>query len=55
LFSDQRPNLREAWSLLAAVIKCALVFSLLPDVLKHGALEATYIELVPGLARMALS
>ncbi len=50
LLSDRRPNLRETWSFLAAAIKCALVFSLLPDVLKHGALEAAYIKLLPGLA-----
>jgi multicomponent Na+:H+ antiporter subunit D len=50
LFSDRRPNLRETWSFLAAAVKCALVFSLLPDVLEHGTLESTYLELVPGLA-----
>ncbi len=50
LVSDRRPNLRETWSFLAAAIKCALVFSLLPDVLTHGTLEATYIELLPGFA-----
>jgi multicomponent Na+:H+ antiporter subunit D len=50
LLSDRRPNLRETWSFLAAIIKCALVFSLLPDVLKHGVVEATYIELIPGFA-----
>ncbi len=50
LCSDRRPNLRETWSFLAAVIKCGLVFSLLPDVLTHGSLEAVYIELLPGLA-----
>jgi len=50
LFSDRRPNLRETWSFLAAAITSALVFSLLPEVLQHGSLEATYIELLPGLA-----
>lgn len=50
LFSDRRPNLRETWSFLAAAIASALVFSLLPEVLQHGSLEATYIELLPGLA-----
>lgn len=50
LFSDRRPNLRETWSFLAAVIQCTLVFSLLPGVFKHEALEATYIALLPGLA-----
>lgn len=50
LFSDRRPNLRETWSFLAAASKCALVFSLLPYVLKHGAIEATYIQLLPGFA-----
>ncbi len=50
LCSDRRPNLRETWSFLAAAMKCVLVFSLLPDVLAHGTLEAVYIELLPGLA-----
>ena len=50
LLSDRRPNLREMWSFLAAAIKCALVFSLLPDVLQQGAVEAAYIELLPSFA-----
>ena len=50
LLSDRRPNLRETWSFLAAGIKILLVFSLLPQVLSHGAVDATYIELLPGLS-----
>ena len=50
LCSDRRPNWRETWSFLAAGIKLLIILSLLPHVLKHGIVEATYIELVPGLA-----
>ncbi len=50
LLSGRQPNLREAWSFLAAVIKLVLVFSLLPQATAQGAVEAVYIELLPSAA-----
>ena len=50
LLCDRRPNLRETWSFLAAGIKILIVLSLLPQVLAHGSVGATYIELLPGLS-----
>lgn len=44
------PNLREACTLTAAVIKFAIVFSLLGTVLDGGVVESQPLELVPGWA-----
>ena len=44
------PNLREACTLAAAVIKFAIVFSMLPTVLDGGVIESRPLELVPGSA-----
>jgi multicomponent Na+:H+ antiporter subunit D len=49
LLSGRRPNLRETWSFLAASIKILLILSLLPHVLAHEEVGATYLQLVPGL------
>jgi multicomponent Na+:H+ antiporter subunit D len=48
--SGRWPNLREAWTLLAAAIKIVLVASLLPDVLDGRTIETAPLEMVPGLA-----
>ena len=50
LWSGRRPNLRETWTFLAAIAKLALVLSLLPLVLRHGAVESLRLSLVPGFA-----
>jgi multicomponent Na+:H+ antiporter subunit D len=50
LLSGRRPNLREAWSFIAAGLKFFLVLSLLPHVLRHAEVGATYLELLPGFA-----
>ncbi len=49
LRSDRHPNLREAWTLIAAVIKFGIVFSMLPMVLGGKVVEITLIEILPGL------
>lgn len=47
--SAHRPNLREAWSLLAAGIKAALVLSMLPAVLAGELLACPLWEISPGI------
>ncbi|PLY00015.1 MAG: cation:proton antiporter [Desulfuromonas sp.] len=49
MLSDKQPNLREFWTLLAAVIKVSIVVSLLPGVLAGGGYVFTLAEVVPGV------
>lgn len=50
VLSSRRPNLRDAWTLLASVAKFAIVASMLPAVL-DGARPALHLfELSPGIA-----
>lgn len=49
LSGQQRPNLREVWTFIAAFIKFGLVLSLLPDVVRHGTIESLRFQLVTGL------
>jgi multicomponent Na+:H+ antiporter subunit D len=48
--SGSKPNLREAWTFLAGIIKFGLVVSMLPLVLHGTIIEYTLIEVLPGLA-----
>lgn len=48
LLSRRRPNLRELWSLAAALVKFALVLSMLPAVLHGATFETRLMPLVPG-------
>ena len=52
LRSDRHPNLREFWTLAAAVIKFGIVLSLLPTVLDGKVIEFTFLEILPGLPIM---
>ena len=47
--SYRSPNVRETWTLLAAVTKFAVVASMLPQVLEGTVFEWTVIELVSGV------
>ena len=47
--SYRSPTIREAWTLLAAVVKFAVVASMLPRVLEGTVFEWTVIELVSGV------
>jgi len=47
--SYRSPNIREAWTLLAAVVKFAVVASMLPRVLDGTVFEWTILELVSGV------
>ncbi len=49
LLSSRRPNLREFWTLLAAVTKFSLVLSLLPPTLAGRAASCTILEISPGI------
>jgi multicomponent Na+:H+ antiporter subunit D len=53
LLSSNRPNLRESWTLAAAVVKFGLVLALLPQVLAGRIAETRLFELAPGI-RLAL-
>ena len=50
LLSGNRPNLREVWTFLAAFLKCGLVVSMLPAVLRGEVLEVQPLVLTPGLS-----
>jgi len=47
--SSRKPNLREVWSILSALIKLAIVASMLPDVLDGKVIEYSLVTVVPGL------
>ncbi|MEX0720392.1 MAG: monovalent cation/H+ antiporter subunit D family protein [Balneolaceae bacterium] len=49
LLSGSKPNLREFWTILAAVIKFLLVLSLLPAALDGRVIEVTLFEIAPNL------
>ena len=48
--SGKKPNLREAWTFLAGIIKFSLVVSMLPHILQGGIIEYSIFEVYPGLA-----
>jgi multicomponent Na+:H+ antiporter subunit D len=47
--SGKKPNLRESWTILAAVAKFAIVLSMLPIVLEGKAIEFFIVSVLPGL------
>lgn len=49
LLSGRRPNLREAWTVMIALGKFAIVASLLPAVLAGGGYRFTLAEVLPGV------
>jgi len=49
LASSNRPNLREFWTVLAAVVKFALVLVLLPGAIAGMSTEIRIIEIAPGI------
>jgi multicomponent Na+:H+ antiporter subunit D len=48
--SGSKPNLREAWTFLAGIVKFGLVVSMVPVILNGSIIEYTLIEVLPGLA-----
>ncbi|MFU8811790.1 MAG: monovalent cation/H+ antiporter subunit D family protein [Balneolaceae bacterium] len=49
MLSSSKPNLRESWTILAAVIKFGLVLLLLPGALEGKTVELHLVDLAPGL------
>jgi len=50
LFSGKRPNLREAWTILAAGAKFLIALSMAPSILNGKVLEYTMVTLSPGIS-----
>lgn len=49
LTGDKRKNLREFWTLIASVLKFAVVLSMVPQVLGGSILEFTLVPISPGI------
>lgn len=49
MFSDKKPNVREAWTLIAAFVKVILIFSMLPAVWHGQVYEYTLFNIVDGV------
>ncbi|MBL0714697.1 MAG: monovalent cation/H+ antiporter subunit D family protein [Desulfosarcina sp.] len=50
IFGSRSPNVREGWTFLAALIKFALVASMLPAVLAGQEIVCTVVQVLPGLS-----
>ena len=50
VISSRRPNIRESWTIIAAVSMCSLIFSMLPDVLAGRYPEISLLSLSPGIS-----
>ncbi|PIE70553.1 MAG: cation:proton antiporter [Deltaproteobacteria bacterium] len=50
LVSGKKPNIRESWSVIGAVVTFASVLNLLPHILAGGAYEYTLFTLYPGIS-----
>jgi len=50
LLSSRKPNLRESWTIIAAVSKFALVGSMVPDVLRGHYPATTLMDIAPGIS-----
>jgi multicomponent Na+:H+ antiporter subunit D len=49
LFSDKKPNLRETWTIIAAVAKLAIVASMLPAVLSGTVIQTAPLKIAYGI------
>ncbi len=49
MLCGRQPNLREAWTIFAAICKVLIVVSMLPVVLEGGSYIFTLVEVVPGV------
>jgi formate hydrogenlyase subunit 3/multisubunit Na+/H+ antiporter MnhD subunit len=49
LFSGERPNLRESWTLLGSAALCYIVLSMTPIVLERGPIQFSWFDLFPNV------
>ncbi len=49
MFSGKKPNVRESWSVIAAVLMFGIIASLVPDVLAGHKISYTLFEILPGV------
>lgn len=49
VISRRHPNLRESWTILASIIKFAVIASMIPAILNGKIIEYTLITILPGL------
>ena len=47
--SGKKPNLREFWTIAAAVLKFSIVVSMLPIILEGNTIEFNLFTILPGL------
>lgn len=50
MLSGKKPNLRESWSLVAAVTKFAIICSMIGPILDHKRIEYTVFQILPGVS-----
>jgi len=50
LFSGRRPNIRESWTIMAAVAMFGIIFSMLPDVLDSRYPGISLLNISPGIS-----
>lgn len=50
MFSRRKPNLREFWSLLCAVVMFSIVASMIPDIWAGNRIEYTLFRILPGVS-----
>ena len=50
LVSSRAPNVREAWTFMAAATKFLIVASMVPTILKGAEIVYTMAEVIPGVA-----
>lgn len=50
LLSGKKPNLRESWSAVAAVVKFGIIVSMIPAIWAGNRIEYTLFQILPGLS-----
>ncbi len=50
MVSRNKPNVREGWALFAAIIKFAIIASMVPEILGGSRIEYTLFQVLPGIS-----
>ena len=50
MFSRKRPNLRESWSVMAAIVKFLIILSMAPTILNGDRITYTLFQILPGVS-----